>query len=39
VLPWWFRPVIGFDMLFPGLVDWLLKVAFVKSLHRPTADD
>jgi len=39
VIPWWFGPVICFDMLFPGLVDWMLKVAFVKRLHRPTADD
>ena len=34
VIPWWFRPVIGFDTLFPGLVDWFLKVAFVKRVHR-----
>jgi short-subunit dehydrogenase len=33
ILPWWFRPVIGFDTLFPGLVDWILKVAFVKKFH------
>jgi short-subunit dehydrogenase len=33
ILPWWFRPVIGFDTLFPGLVDWFLKVAFVKKYH------
>jgi short-subunit dehydrogenase len=33
VIPWWFRPVIGFDTLFPGLVDWLLKVVFVKRFH------
>ena len=34
ILPWWFRPVIGFDALFPGLVDWFLKVAFVKRFHQ-----
>jgi NADP-dependent 3-hydroxy acid dehydrogenase YdfG len=34
VIPWWFRPVIGFDTLFPGLVDWLLKVVFVKRFHH-----
>jgi NADP-dependent 3-hydroxy acid dehydrogenase YdfG len=34
VIPWWFRPVIGFDTLFPGLVDWILKVIFVKRLHH-----
>jgi short-subunit dehydrogenase len=34
IIPWWFRLVIWFDTLFPGLVDWLLKVAFVKRFHR-----
>ena len=34
IIPWWFRPVIGIDTLFPGLVDWFLKVAFVKRFHR-----
>jgi short-subunit dehydrogenase len=34
ILPWWFHPIIAFDLLFPGLVDWLLKVAFVKRLHK-----
>ncbi len=33
VIPWYYRIVSGFDMLFPGLVDWLLKVAFVKRFH------
>lgn len=33
ILPWWFRPVIGFDTLFPGLIDWFLKVLFVKRFH------
>jgi uncharacterized protein len=33
VIPWWFRPLISFDTLFPGLVDWFLKVAFVKHFH------
>ena len=33
VIPWWFQPLIGFDSLFPGLVDWFLKVAFVKRFH------
>ena len=34
ILPWWFRPIIGFDTLFPGLVDWFLQVALVKRSHR-----
>jgi len=34
VIPWWFRPLIGFDTLFPGLVDWILKIAFVKRFHH-----
>ena len=34
VIPWWFRPIIAFDTLFPGLVDWFLKVVFVKRFHQ-----
>jgi NADP-dependent 3-hydroxy acid dehydrogenase YdfG len=34
ILPWWFRPILAFDMLFPGLVDWFLKVTVVKRLHK-----
>jgi NADP-dependent 3-hydroxy acid dehydrogenase YdfG len=34
VIPWWFRPIIGFDTLFPGVVDWFLKIALVKKLHH-----
>ena len=34
IIPWWFHPLIWFDMLFPGLVDWLLNVTFVKRFHR-----
>jgi hypothetical protein len=34
VIPWWFRPLIGLDMLFPGLVDWLVKVVLVKRFHH-----
>ncbi len=33
VLPWWFHPVIWFERTFPGLVDWILRVAFVKRFH------
>ena len=34
ILPWWFVPVIWLERNFPGLVDWILKVAFVKRLHK-----
>jgi short-subunit dehydrogenase len=34
VIPWWFLTLIAFDSLFPGLVDWFLKVAFVKRFHQ-----
>jgi hypothetical protein len=34
VIPWWFRPVLAFDAVFPGLVDWFLKLAFVRHFHR-----
>jgi NADP-dependent 3-hydroxy acid dehydrogenase YdfG len=33
-IPWWMVPVIWFETLFPGLVDWFLKVTFVKRMHR-----
>jgi len=33
VIPWWFGPIIAFDTLFPGLVDWFLKIAFVQRFH------
>jgi len=39
VIPWWFRPLIAFDTLFPGMVDWFLKVAFVKRFHNLIVDD
>ena len=34
IIPWWFQPMIAFDTLFPGLVDWFLKVAYVERFHR-----
>jgi len=39
VIPWYYRIFIGLDTLFPGLVDWFLKVAFVKQHHRLARDD
>jgi short-subunit dehydrogenase len=32
-LPWWYRPLVWFESVFPGLVDWILKVFFVQRLH------
>ena len=34
ILPWWMRPLVAFDTLFPALTDWFLKVAYVKRLHH-----
>jgi len=34
ILPWWFVPVIWLERNFPGVVDWILKVAFVRRLHK-----
>jgi short-subunit dehydrogenase len=39
VIPWYYRIIIAFDTLFPGLVDWFLKTAFVKRFHRLTITD
>ena len=35
VIPWYYNIAIGLDTLFPGLVDWLLKIMFVERFHRP----
>jgi short-subunit dehydrogenase len=34
ILPWWYAPVIWFERTFPGLVDWIIKVVFVKKMHQ-----
>ena len=34
IIPWWFRPLIAFDTLFPGLVDWFLTGTFVRRFHK-----
>ena len=39
VIPWWFGPMIAFDSLFPGLVDWFVKIVFVKRFHKLMSDD
>ena len=38
VIPGYYRLIVAFETLFPGLVDWILKVAFVRRFHRPTTD-
>ncbi len=30
IIPWWYHIVIGFDMLFPAIVDWFLKQFFIR---------
>jgi short-subunit dehydrogenase len=39
IIPWWFPPIIAFDTLFPGLVDWFLKVVFVQRFHKLNEDE
>jgi len=34
IIPWWYRVVIGFDTLFPALVDWFLKTSFSRPHHK-----
>ncbi len=34
IIPWWFQIVTGFDAIFPGAVDWIVKIAFVRKFHR-----
>jgi short-subunit dehydrogenase len=33
IIPWWFRIITTFDMLFPVVVDWILYL-FVKKTHK-----
>jgi uncharacterized protein len=33
-LPWWYVLIIWFESEFPWLVDWILKMVFVKRFHR-----
>jgi NADP-dependent 3-hydroxy acid dehydrogenase YdfG len=39
VIPWWYNLVIGFDTLFPAVVDVLLKYVFVRRFHKKTGAD
>jgi short-subunit dehydrogenase len=34
IIPWWYRVIIGFDALFPVIVDWFLYVGFSKRYHK-----
>jgi short-subunit dehydrogenase len=34
VIPWWFSLVVALETLFPALIDWGVKVVFVKQFHR-----
>ena len=34
VIPWYYRPIIALETLFPALVDWLVKVLYVKKFHK-----
>lgn len=35
IIPWYYRLVIAFGGLFPGLVDWFLRETFVRPYHQP----
>jgi short-subunit dehydrogenase len=37
VIPGYYRLAVLIDSLFPGLVDWILKVIFVRRFHRPAS--
>jgi hypothetical protein len=39
IIPWWFRPLVGIDTLFPGLVDWFLQVVYVRRFHHLVMTD
>lgn len=35
VIPWWFRLVVGLDLIAPILVDWILYLFFTRPQHKP----
>ena len=39
VIPWWYAALMGIDTLFPGMVDWLLQVIYVRRFHHPPTAD
>jgi hypothetical protein len=34
ILPWWYRLVVGFDTLFPAIVDLILNYFFTRRFHK-----
>ncbi len=34
IIPWWFHILIGFDALFPAVVDWIVEVGFTRRHHH-----
>ena len=38
IIPWWYRPVIGFNTVLPGTVDWFLNVFFTGKNHKLKID-
>jgi short-subunit dehydrogenase len=37
VLPWWFRPIIWVNYIFPPLIDWVILKNFTEKYHIPGA--
>ena len=34
IIPWWFRPAVGLNAVWPGLVDWFVNVFFTNKNHK-----
>ncbi len=34
ILPWWMVPILWVDAHFPALVDWVLRIFFVRRFHK-----
>ena len=34
IIPWWFQIATGFDAIFPGVVDWIIRIGFVQKRHK-----
>lgn len=35
VMPWWFRPIIWANYIFPSITDWVIQKNFTEKYHKP----
>ena len=38
IIPWWYRPAIGLNAVWPGSVDWFMNTFFTSKNHKLQMD-